>query len=179
MIQIQEFIILVFIVTIILLCICILLLLNKKGNHSQRLRISRLLITDEFDIILLDYNNLEIRLTPLPKAVYILFLRHPEGIKFKTLPSYKNELLEIYKYVTNKDSLPELVESIKSVTDPLSNSINEKCSRIREAFVSELNGDIAQHYYITGLRGEDKKIVLNRRTVQLPQIIERIPRTNI
>jgi hypothetical protein len=52
--------------------------------------------------------------------------------------------------------------SIEDVTNPLLNSINEKCARIRGAFVSQFDDHLARHYYIDGLRGEAKKIALPR-----------------
>ena len=40
------------------------------------------------------------------------------------------------------------------------NSINEKCARIRGAFISQFDESLAKHYYINGKRGEVKKIAL-------------------
>lgn len=127
--------------------------------------LSRMHITADFKIILPDYNNLEIHLTPLPKAVFFLFLRHPEGILFKNLPDYYDELLNIYSQLTGRKCDKEIKQSIKDVTDPTKNSINEKCARIKEAFVSQFHDDLAQHYFITGYRGEPKKITLSRELV--------------
>ena len=45
------------------------------------------------------------------------------------------------------------------------NSINEKCARIRGAFVGQFDNHIAKHYYIDGLRGEPKRIALPRELV--------------
>jgi hypothetical protein len=53
-----------------------------------------------------------------------------------------------------------------SVTNPLSNSINEKCARIREAFVGQFDEHFAKNYYIDGKRGEPKKISLPRELVK-------------
>jgi hypothetical protein len=39
---------------------------------------------------------MEIKMEPLTKAVYLLFLNHPEGILFKHLPDYRQELANIY-----------------------------------------------------------------------------------
>ena len=39
---------------------------------------------------------MEITMEPLIKAVFLLFLKHPEGIMFKELPEYRRELAEIY-----------------------------------------------------------------------------------
>ena len=76
--------------------------------------------------IYLGKEHKEVHLEPLVRSVYVLFLKHPEGIVF---------------------------------------SINEKCARIRGAFVSHFDEDLAKHYYIYGMRGEAKKIALPRDLV--------------
>lgn len=52
------------------------------------------------------------------------------------------------------------IQSIEDVTNPLLNSINEKCARIRSAFVKEFDESLAKNYFVTGERGEAKKITL-------------------
>ena len=128
-------------------------------------QVSRLHITKDFRIFLTDYDNTEITMTPLPKAVFILFLKHPEGILFKELPQYRGELLEIYKRITNRENIQDIVESIEQVTNPQRNSINEKCSRIREAFIAHFDESLMKPYFITGERGQTKKIALDRAFV--------------
>ena len=54
--------------------------------------LSRLLVTENYCITLPDYDNTEVRLEPIQKAIYLLFLRHAEGIRFKELPDYREEL---------------------------------------------------------------------------------------
>ena len=46
-------------------------------------RLSRLVIMKDYRLLLPDYNDMEIKMEPLVKAVYLLFLKHPEGILFK------------------------------------------------------------------------------------------------
>ena len=58
-----------------------------------------------------------------------------------------------------------LQQIIEEVTDPTNNSIYEKCARIRCAFIDVLGNYLAPSYYITGNRGEVKKIVLDRSLV--------------
>lgn len=116
-------------------------------------------------IFLTDYNNMEIRMHPLSKALYLLFLRHPEGISFSDLPDYRTELLRMYELMSGRDSREDIRRSINDVTDPTRNSINEKCSRIKQAFLREFDDSIARNYYITGGRGEPKKILLPREMV--------------
>ena len=107
----------------------------------------------------------EIHLEPLVKAVYLLFLNHPEGIMFKDLPDYRKELTTIYARLRPMGLTDRALQSIEDVTNPLLNSINEKCARIRGAFVGQFDDHMARHYYIDGLRGEAKRISLPRNLV--------------
>lgn len=141
-----------------------------KQILQPELKLSRLLITEWGRIYLLDYgtgrNGLEIQMHTLDKAVFFLFLRHPEGIIFKELPTYSDELYEIYYRLCNgTKTVAEMRASVDDVTNPFSNSINEKCSRIRQAFIREFDDSLASHYYIYGKRGEAKKIALDRSLV--------------
>jgi len=128
-------------------------------------RLSRLVVTKDYRIVLPDYNDMEIKMEPLVKAVYLLFLRHPEGIIFKCLPDYREELARIYAELRPLGLTDRALQSIEDVTNPLLNSINEKCARIRGAFVGQFDDYMARHYYIDGLRGEAKKISLPRNLV--------------
>ena len=116
-------------------------------------------------IFLPDYNNMEIKMPTLSKAIYMLYLRHPEGIMFSYLPDYRDELLHLYGMISGRDNREEIKRSIDDVTDPTRNSINEKCSRIKQAFLREFDDSIARNYYITGERGEAKRILLSRDLV--------------
>ena len=64
--------------------------------------------------------------------------------------------------ITDKKNVSE---SIEDVTNPFLNSINEKCARIRKAFLDILDEHVAEQYYIQGARGEAKKIALPRDLV--------------
>lgn len=128
-------------------------------------RLSRLVITKDYRLLLPDYNDMEIKMEPLVKAVFLLFLNHPEGILFKHLPDYREELAKIYNKVKPLGLTDRALQSIEDVTNPLLNSINEKCARIRGAFVGQFDDHMARHYYIDGLRGEAKKISLPRELV--------------
>lgn len=137
----------------------------SKTNNT----VSRLLIDEQYRIILLDFNNLEIEMGPLPKTVFIFLLRHPEGVLFKDLKPHSKELKEIYIKVGNRLDMDQIDKSIKELTDPRSNSINEKCSRIKEAFITKIDDSIAQQYYVSGTRSSNKGIKLDRSLVQFPQ----------
>lgn len=138
-------------------------LLEKLVHPDNRL--SRLVITKDWRILLPDYNDMEIKMEPLVKAVYLLFLRHPEGIVFKQLPNYREELTKIYNQLKPSGLTDRALQSIEDVTNPMLNSINEKCARIRAAFVGQFDEYMAKSYYVDGLRGEAKKIALPRNLV--------------
>jgi hypothetical protein len=131
---------------------------------QEEVPLLELVITDDYRI-LVGENRKEVRMEPLVKAVYLLFLRHPEGIMFKYLPDYREELAQIYVKLKPYGMSDRVVQSIEDVTNPLLNSINEKCARIRGAFVGQFDDHMARHYYIDGLRGEAKKIDLPRNLV--------------
>lgn len=144
---------------------------------EEKPTLSRLVIDEDFRIFLPDYNNIEITMAPLPKAVYILFLLHPEGIPFKRLDYCFPELHDIYRFISNREIEENIFKSIGDITDPTKNSINEKCSRIREAFIKHFDTSYAQNYYITGKRGEPKKITLPRELVDLRGMRNAVLRT--
>ena len=107
----------------------------------------------------------DVHLEPLVKAVYLLFLRHPEGIVFKNLPDCREELAKIYNKVRPWGLTDRALKSLEDVTNPMLNSINEKCARIRKAFGALLDSRVAEQYYIKGVRGKAKKIALPRELV--------------
>ena len=115
--------------------------------------------------IFLGDNRIEVRMEPLVKAIYLLFLSHPEGIVFKDLPDYRGELTKIYSEVRPWGLSERALQSIEDVTNPLLNSINEKCARIRKAFVNAMDSEAAKPYIIKGVRGGIKKIDLPKEYI--------------
>lgn len=129
-----------------------------RALFDPKPKLSRLVVTDDFRITLPEFNDMEICLEPLLKSVYFLFLCHPEGILFKNLPDYEDELTYIYKTVTNRSDISSIEDSISRILDPYNNAINEKCSKIRSAFVEKMSDRIARNYYIIGDRGCPKYV---------------------
>ncbi len=141
--------------------------LSKKLSESKKEEyLSRLRITRNGQIFLIDYNQVEVLLTPLQKAVFFLFLKHTEGILFTALHFYRSEVISLYKELTTREHWDNVIKSIEDLTDSTNNSINEKCSRIKSAFVKIMGDDFAKYYYVTGGRGEPKKIILPRNLVE-------------
>ena len=136
-----------------------------QSLFQKEQKLSRLVVTDDYRIILPDYNDMEVPLEPLPKAVYFLYLKHPEGLMFKELPGFRDEFMDIYRRLTNRSNEAVASKSVERVLDPTNNSINEKCSRIREAFISRFDDELAKKYYITHYYELKKRIRLDRDMV--------------
>lgn len=142
--------------------------LEKLLKPKQKL--SRIVVKKDFKIVLPDYDDMEIHMEPLVKAVFLLFLRHNEGIRFKELTDYRDELADIYEMIMGRKALKDnknrkYSKSIINVTDPLNNSINEKCTRIKEAFLMKFHLTLAENYFVTGKRGEPKRIKLPKELI--------------
>jgi len=126
----------------------------------------QLVVKKDYRIFLLwDDRKVEVKMEPLVKTVYLLFLSHPEGIVLKCLPDYREEMTRIYLLLRPTGLTERARKSITDVTDPTHNSINEKCARIRKIFSDSLSANVVKYFAISGKRGGAKKIELVRDNV--------------
>lgn len=128
--------------------------------------LSRMVITEDFRILLPDYNNMEIEMGALPMAVYFLFLRYPEGIVCKHMPDHYNELLNIYRQLRPHTDEARLALTVTKVVNPLGNALNENIARIKKAFVEKFDEHLACNYIIAGKAGDSYSIPLDRDLVE-------------
>lgn len=109
--------------------------------------------------------NVEIKMNALTKAVYFLFLSCRKGIDLYNMNLYKEYLLKIYLAVSNKTDVDAMNKSVEAVVDFTNNNlIYMHISRIKSAFRKQFNDDLASYYYIQGMRGGDKHILLDSTT---------------
>ena len=123
-------------------------LLEELRIEAARGRLSRLVITGDYRFVLEDYQQ-EVEMQPVHKAVYLLFLAHPEGIEFKRLAEYREELMGYYLKTARLMDREKIVESVDHLVNPLDNGINEKCSRIKKAFLELMDEYRASYYFIS------------------------------
>ena len=124
-------------------------LLEELRIEAAKGKLSRLVITEDYRFILADYQK-EVELQPVHKAVYLLFLAHPEGIEFKYLRDYRDELLGYYMATAKMMDKDKIIEGVDHLVDPLDNAINEKCSRIKQVFMKLMDEYTASYYIISG-----------------------------
>ena len=123
-------------------------LLEELRIEAAKGKLSRLIITEDYRFILEDYHK-EVDLQPVHKAVYLLFLAHPEGIEFKRLVDYREELTKYYMATTKLMDKEKVIEGVNHLVDPLDNAINEKCSRIKKVFLDMMDEYTASYYFIS------------------------------
>ena len=136
--------------------------------------LSRLLITPlTYTVLLPDYDR-EIRFTAQVKALYCLFLNHPEGIRMKEIADYKEEYIHLYFCLTNRSDTDKLRESVSRLLDVCNpNALNVKKSQCNLAIRRAIpNDDLRKHYEIEVNYGLPHKINLDRSLVTMPDILK-------
>ena len=128
--------------------------------------LSPLVITEDLRIFLPQYNNIEIELSAQRKALFFLFLNHPEGIVLQRLEDYHNEFVNYYKQTNNGVLTPKMEDSIKKLEEYGNNQLNVLITRIREAFCLKFDERLARNYFISGERGLLYRIPLDRDLVK-------------
>lgn len=133
--------------------------------------LSRLEITPKtYDILLPDY-KLKLRFGAQVKAMYVLFLLHPEGIRMKEIGDYKDEYKNLYFTFTNRSDMDRLRDSIEKLFDMWTpNALNVKKSQCHTELMCAIpDYNIRQYYEIEVKRGRPHKIRLNRKLVSIPE----------
>lgn len=136
-----------------------------KQFYKPTIHLSNIEITKNYDqIVLSDYYS-ELLLEPLMKTLYILFLKHPEGILRNNISDYKEELTEIYIQITNKSDLNKVNQSIESLIDYSGKSFDEKISKIKKILFDVLGEKLAKYYIVTKSELETYVIKLNSEKI--------------
>jgi len=150
-------------------------LLEQLRIEAAREELVPLRITADHRFILEKRDGeVEVEMSPVHKALYMLFLRHEEGIEFKRLSEHREELLHLYQQISNRVSSDTINDTINRLTDPLDNATNEKCSRIKNAFAAHLD-EYSLRYYIIGNHTQRRFSSSNRvwferkKSIQLPR----------
>ena len=148
-------------------------LLEELRIEAAKGKLSRLVITKDYRFLLADYHR-EVELQPVHKAVYLLFLAHSEGIEFKYLADYRDELTRYYMATAKLMDKEKIVEGVDLLVNPLDNAINEKCSRIKKVFLDMMDEYTASYYFISShtqrhLAGSQRVWYQRLKVITLPR----------
>jgi hypothetical protein len=116
-------------------------------------------------IYLTDLGDLQINLNPKERALYLLYLNHPEGIQRSYLIDYKDELRSYYAQISNQATNELIDVAINRLVDVRDNNMNEVMARIRSKFKNAVGEEQAKDYSITFTPEGTHKILLNRELV--------------
>lgn len=130
---------------------------------NYKVQLSHLHISRNGKIQLSDFGK-EIKMDTRAKAFYFLFLRHPEGIRYKDMADYREELMDIYWSLADRDKA-DVEKTIDTLIDPLGNEMNVCASRIKAAFRNQVGDHVAKFYILEGPAGGKKKVPLDRDLV--------------
>lgn len=132
---------------------------------GYQVKLSRLNITTANKLFLTDFDNQEVKMDDLTKALYFFYLRHPEGARLKELHEHEEEIVRIYSGITGRDDTKIIRKSVQNLLDPFGNNLNVSMSRIKKAFKDVVSDRVARFYYVSGSYGEIRNVGLDRDLV--------------
>ena len=143
-------------------------LCDALGEYAG-VSLCRLSVDEDFNIRLPMDENMVIKMEPLPKSLYLLFLRHPEGIVLKKISEYREEMEYIYRKVSSRKNPTVIRRLMNEITDPLNNVLHKNLSTIRMAFLKKLPSDVAELFIPTRNHGRKKYVPLPVSCMKLPE----------
>jgi hypothetical protein len=132
-------------------------LLKQPSKLEIRGRNKKMLFTD--------LGGLELPLNPKEKVLYLLFLKHEEGIYLSHLQDHEVELFGDYSIISNQSETEQQIQTIKFLINPIENDSNVVISRINRKIKNAVGESLYDFYCIQGDRGEKKGIKLDRELV--------------
>ena len=99
-------------------------------------------------LVLPDEGGVQIRLTPMERTLYILFLRYPQGINADELWRYWDELCKIYGSQTVYDDINLIEDAVEGICDEEKVTWYTNVSRIKRKITDKLGKRAAEQYII-------------------------------
>jgi hypothetical protein len=141
--------------------------LFREGSRRPR-QISEIKLTQNNKLYFTGYGNLELKLFPLQKVLYVFYLNHLNGVRLNELSDHKSELRYWYRKFSNADTNEEINLRVDELINPVGTSFSQKKSSLNNKIKLLLGDQLAQHYKIEGESGEAFKISLPSAVVSLP-----------
>lgn len=125
-----------------------------------------IIINQDYRIFLPGRNGQELKLRPLVKTVFLLFLKHPEGIALKSVGEYRKEIESLYSKVSRRSDPESVTETAGRLADAMDNSIHENCSRLNARLSEYFQGSALEDLQVRGEYGGLRRIRHNRMLVR-------------
>ena len=163
-----------------------------KDSRKTATPLMHLNISDNLRIFIPELDNREMKMPALARALYVFYLRHEEGVEFKFLSEFTEELFSLYRLASNRLDDSRLRATVDSLVNPTENKINECVSRIKTAFLSVMDEYAARNYCLQ-MRSKEfrrdvpeegkvkffkdmaKYISLPRHLVSYPDAVRQVP----
>lgn len=143
--------------------------LQKNEEDRNSFMNTPIIIDTECRLFFPMYSDKEVKMSYLPKTVYIFFLLHHTGVEFKNLDHYLKELYQIYQIVSEEKNIEarKIKRSLENLVSPRSNRIYEICSVVRRTLSEILPRELVTQYAITGKWGGVHKIKAERSYLEI------------
>ena len=99
-------------------------------------------------LVLPDAGEVQIKLTPMERTLYILFLRYSDGINADELWRYWDELCDIYRTQTVYDDIDLIEDAVEGICDEEKVTWYTNVSRIKRKITDKLGKRSAEQYII-------------------------------
>jgi hypothetical protein len=141
---------------------------NKKEDKCLSIN-TPIIIDTQCRLFFPMYSDKEVKMSYLPKTVYIFFLLHHTGVEFKNLDHYLKELYQIYQIVSEEKNIEarKIKRSLENLVSPGNNRIYEICSVVRRTLSEVLPTELVTQYAITGKWGGLHKIKAERSYLEI------------
>lgn len=141
---------------------------NKKEDKCSSIN-TPIIIDTQCRLFFPTYSDKEVKMSYLPKTVYIFFLLHHTGVEFRNLDHYLKELYQIYQIVSEEKNIEarKIKRSLENLVSPGNNRIYEICSVVRRTLSEVLPTELVTQYAITWKWGGLHKIKAERSYLEI------------
>lgn len=145
--------------------------------------ISGLKVDDNFNLLLTDFGDTEVKIDPLTKSFYYMFLIHTEGVAYRYLEKYEKAVLELYKMISNRSNVDKMEQSVKYLLGYDSEIMPQKISRLRRTFTQFFPKSIVEKYYMPQYINDEqywtKKVMLEASKIEVSKELDCIRKIKI
>ena len=117
---------------------------------------------------LTDLGDLQVNLNPKERALYLVYLNHPEGIRRAELIDFRNELKQYYAFFSNMWDNNQIDAAVDLLTNALEQNFLQVLSRIRRKFRETVGEEQYKDYSIESHDGI-YKISLDRELISFDE----------